>query len=189
MRRPIIASTIAGRSVSADRRDERRVPSRSTCTRSAIDRDLVEAVGDVDDRDALLRSRRRNDEQDARPPGGESAAVGSSRISTRASSDSARAISTICRSPTRERADRGVGVEVDVELLEDAAGAPLHGCASPRSRARFGSRPSEMFSATVSVAASWNSWKIMRTPRSRAWRGWTTLWTSPSSSIVPSSAW
>ncbi len=36
---------------------------------------------------------------------------------------------------------------------------------------RLGMRPSEMFSATVSVEASWNSWKMMATPRSRAWRG------------------
>jgi ABC-type multidrug transport system ATPase subunit len=35
----------------------------------------------------------------------------------------------------------------------------------------LGMRPSEMFSATVSVEASWNSWKMMATPRSRAWRG------------------
>ena len=36
---------------------------------------------------------------------------------------------------------------------------------------RPGSRPSEMFSATLRVGASWNSWWIIRIPSARALLG------------------
>ena len=54
-------------------------------------------------------------------------------------------------------ADEPVGVEVDAHLLEHLHGARPH--LAPADEATgLGSRPSEMFSATVSVGASWNSW-------------------------------
>ena len=56
----------------------------------------------------------------------ESAAVGSSRIRQRASSESARAISTTCRSPTDRPPTGASSGEVDAELLEHPRRAAAH---------------------------------------------------------------
>lgn len=42
-----------------------------------------------------------------------------------------------------------------------------------------------MFSATVKVGASWNSWKMIATPRSRAAIGLRALFDTPSTMISP----
>ena len=92
-------------------------------------------------------------------------------MSSRAEPESERAISTIWRSPTRRLPTDRPGVDVDLELLEDLRRPAGSSRASETMPLRLGSRPREMFSATLSVEASWNSWKMMATPRSRAWRG------------------
>ena len=102
----------------------------------------------------------------------DSDAVGSSRIRTLASTDSALAISISCWSaidrPRTERPD----VEPDVELLEQrlrraARAAPVDGAAA----ARDGAWPMNTFSATLRSGNSRGSWWTTAIPSARAWAG------------------
>ena len=69
-----------------------------------------------------------------------------------------------------QRAHDAVDVEVHTQLVQDLPARRRIARHDTKPWA-LGIRPREMFSATVSVEASWNSWKMMATPRSRARRG------------------
>ena len=139
---------------------------------------LVEAMSDVDDRDALglqaadeaeqhlclvmrQRSRRLVEDEQSRRAG-----QGARDLDDLAFADP-------------EVPDSAVGVDVHLELVEDHPRARRH--RTPIDDAEpVRIRPSEMFSATDNVAASWNSWKMIATPSSRARRGVSVRSSTPS---------
>ena len=81
--------------------------------------DLVEAVGDEQEGAAFVAEAPRDGEEALDLDAAESAAVGSSMISTRASSEMAFAISMICWSAIERPSVIALGVERDAEPRED----------------------------------------------------------------------
>ena len=134
--------------------------------RDAVDdaRHLVEPVRDVDDADALVARSSRITSNRRSVSLSVSDEVGSSMISTSASSDSALAISTICCCADRQ-VRTGAAGSISTPSRVEAR------CASARSRVRStngprcGSRARKMFSATDRWGTRFSSWWIIAIPR------------------------
>ena len=145
---------------------------------------LVEAVRDVDERDALLAQA---------PHEGEEALdlLGRERRGRLVEDQAARLVGQgacdLHDLPLADAQRRHRRVEVRAaRRAAPARGAHAAGPgASETMPARFGSRPSEMFSATDSEPASFSSWKIMRMPSWRAVIGVSSVCSEPPTLIVP----
>ena len=150
MRRPTIASIIAARSVSADLGEQGHVAVAQDLDAVGDGRDLVEPVGDVDDRDALVAQPPDEREEALRLVMGER---GGRLVEDQQPGRSRQGAGDLDDLPLADaqRRHESTRVDVDVELLEDLAGPSIDARASRRRPNRLGSRPSEMFSATVSV--------------------------------------
>ena len=130
--------------------------------------DLVKPVGDEGDRDAVSRSAADHLEERRDLGRRVSELVGSSRITTRASIESARAISTICCCSGRSEP---AGTDGSMSSCR----RPSISTAVERVRRqsiphqRFGLRgPSRMFSATESSGTRVVSWVTVAIPAARA---------------------
>ena len=118
--------------------------------------------------------------------GGESTAVGSSRMSTRAPRWSALRISTRCASPTVRSATSAVGSTASPVSRPSAATAATAAARSTRPRV-IGSAPSTTFSATVSVGTSMKCWCTIPTPAAIAARVSHPVTSRPCTCTVPAS--
>ena len=138
-------------------------------TRSAISLHLVEPVRDVDERDALLAQAPHEGEQPLdllvprAPPWARRGSGSAPRPTARARSR--RSAARRCAASTTGASRSSV-----TSSCSSTRRARRRTCApARRCRARFGSRPREMFSATRQRAARrCSSWKIMRMPAARA---------------------
>ena len=163
-------------------------PSRSTVTVSASDatsssRWLMKTI-------ATPRSlRRRTVTNRLSTSCGESAAVGSSMIRSRALEESALAISISWRSAT-PRPRTGVSGPKSTPSSSRSRATPERiACQSTVWRRPRGWRPAKTFSATVRSGKTVGSWYIATIPSRCASCGLPILWGSPSTRSPPSSGW
>ena len=111
---------------------------------------------------ARMRSNRRGDSFSV------SAAVGSSRIRSRARLASARAMTTSCWVARSSDAHRRVGIDVEAEVGERLRGRGAAGSATSIMPQRVGSSFSIMFSATVRSGTTLTSCGTSATPAASA---------------------
>jgi hypothetical protein len=116
----------------------------------------------------------------------ESELVASSRMSSRASEEIARAISTSCCISTLRRPTIVDGLTCTWRWSSTSCARRCMARQSTRP-ARRGRRPRKMFSATLSVAASVSSWLIVTMPSRSAVRGSGIRCSAPSTRIAPAS--
>ena len=113
-----------------------------------------------------------------------SAEVGSSMIRMRASTDSARAISTSCCWPRRSSSTGVIG-----SISSSRSSIRIFVCRASSSKSmpngRRNSRPRKMLSRTLRLGARLSSWWMMEMPLSRASTVDAKLTRRPSSSISP----
>ncbi|CAA9302655.1 MAG: hypothetical protein AVDCRST_MAG40-457, partial [uncultured Gemmatimonadaceae bacterium] len=128
----------------------------------------------------------RSTRQRSRTSGGESTAVGSSRMRMRAPRSSVLMISTRCASPTERSATRRLASTSSPvsRLTRSTARTAAARSNSPRA---VGSRPSTTFSATVSVGTSMKCWCTIPTPAAIACAVLHPVASRPSTCTVPAS--
>ena len=163
-------------------------PSRKTVARSHSSK--TSSSRWLTNRTATPRSRRRRTIVNRRSTSwADSDAVGSSRIRTRASTDSALAISISCWSAI-DRPRTGAPTSSWTSSSSNSASAARR--VAPQSMIpsrRDGAWPMKTFSATVRSGKRRGSWWTTAIPSDRAWAGPRICVGSPSSRIVPLSGW
>ena len=119
---------------------------------------------------------------------GVSTAVGSSKTSSSASRERALMISTRCCTPTGRSSTTASGLTWKPKRSEISVTRLLASARSSVPAKPVVSLPSMTFSATVKTGMSMKCWWTMPMPAAIASPGPVKCWTSPSSSISPSSA-
>src|SRR6266511_427689 len=120
---------------------------------------------------------------------GVSTAVGSSRISSRASRSSALMISTRCWTPTGRSSTIASGSTTRPKRCESSRTSRLAVARSSIPARRVGSIPRTAFSATVNTGTSMKCWWTMPMPAAIASAGlfkrtgWSSMWISPSPTV------
>ena len=127
-------------------------------------RDLLEPVADEDDRDAALAQPRARSRRGSSTSCGESAAVGSSMISSRALDESALAISSSCRSATPSPRTGVSGPKSTPSSSRMPRRSERIARQSTVSQRPRGCRPAKTFSATVRSGKTVGSWYIATMP-------------------------
>ena len=144
-------------------------PSRSTTARSATCPDLAQPVRDVDDRHAVAAQAATTSCSRA-VSASVRLEVGSSMMSSRASSESAFAISTSCCCAI-DRAAIGVsGGTVEAEPIEVGPHGRVHlprGRSAGAAPSAVGSRPSRTLPATSRLSRRFSSWWMNAMPERR----------------------
>ena len=120
---------------------------------------------------------------------GVSTAVGSSKTRTWASRESALMISTRCCTPTGSSSTMASGLTWKPKRAEISRTRSRAASTSSVPAKPVDSLPSMTFSATVKTGISMKCWCTMPMPAAMASPGPEKCWTTPSSTISPSSAW
>ncbi len=182
---PIINAAMASGSRPAAGRVTTRRPRRSTVTRSAISITSC-SLCEMNSTPMPVAVRRRIDANRRATSWGTSTAVGSSRMSTRHSLNSALTISTRCRSPTDSCSTTASG---RTSTPSRAAADATASRAVRRSTGPYPTRVSITFSVTVIGPTSENSWVTIPTPARIASFGERRYTARPSTRSSPASGW
>ena len=164
------------------------LPSRMTVIRSATSRTsrslwVMKTMAAPDSRSCRMVS------MSSSVSWGVSTAVGSSKTRIRASRESALMISTRCWTPTGMSSTTASGLTWKPNRSEISWTRCRAASRSSEPPKPVVSLPSMTFSATVKTGTSMKCWWTMPMPAAMASPGPEKCWTSPSTTISPSSAW